>query len=72
LLDPALHEVFFGADNRTIWVGTRGVDRIDIIGGPNGSIIANVSSSGRPSKVISLQTTTRRTRITSAPPPYQQ
>lgn len=50
--DRQSHEAFFAADNRTVWVGTRGVDRIDIIDGINGGILGYVESYGGPSKVL--------------------
>ena len=50
--DRQTHEAFFSADNRTVWVGTRGVDHIDIIDGINGGIIGRVDSYGGPSKVL--------------------
>ncbi|KAK3175444.1 hypothetical protein K4F52_010259, partial [Lecanicillium sp. MT-2017a] len=46
------HEAFFAADNRTVWVGTRGVDHIDIIDGINGGILGRIDSFGGPSKVL--------------------
>jgi YVTN family beta-propeller protein len=51
-VDRAPHEAFFSTDNRTVWVGTRGVDRIDIVDGLKGGIIGNISSPGGPSKVL--------------------
>jgi YVTN family beta-propeller protein len=50
--DRQTHEAFFSADNRTVWVGTRGVEHIDIIDGINGGIIGYVESYGGPSKVL--------------------
>ena len=44
------HEAFFTADNRTIWVGTRGVDSISIVDGLNGGVIGIIPSPGGPSK----------------------
>lgn len=46
------HEAFFAADNRTIWVGTRGTDHIDIVDGINGGVTGNVDTWGGPSKVL--------------------
>jgi DNA-binding beta-propeller fold protein YncE len=51
-VDRQSHEAFFSADNRTVWVGTRGVDHIDIVDGINGGIIGKVDSWGGPSKVL--------------------
>ncbi|KAF2734491.1 hypothetical protein EJ04DRAFT_493411 [Polyplosphaeria fusca] len=51
-VDRNAHEAFFAADNRTIWVGTRGVDRIDIVDGIKGGLIGTVNSWGGPSKVL--------------------
>lgn len=46
------HEAFFAADNRTIWIGTRGVDHVEIVDGLNGGIIGTIDSWGGPSKVL--------------------
>ncbi len=46
------HEAFFAADNRTVWVGTRGTDSIDIVDGLNGGVVGRVLSPGGPSKVL--------------------
>ncbi|KAK5988621.1 hypothetical protein PT974_10107 [Cladobotryum mycophilum] len=51
-IDRNPHEAFFSADNRTIWVGTRGTDRIDIVDGFTGGIVGRVDSYGGPSKVL--------------------
>ncbi|KAJ2980265.1 hypothetical protein NQ176_g2742 [Zarea fungicola] len=51
-VDRNAHEAFFASDNRTVWVGTRGVDRIDIVDGINGGIVGYVNSEGGPSKVL--------------------
>jgi DNA-binding beta-propeller fold protein YncE len=51
-VDRQSHEAFFSTDNRTVWVGTRGVDYIDIVDGINGGIIGRVESLGGPSKVL--------------------
>lgn len=48
----APHEAFFAADNRTIWVGTRGVDYLEIVDGLNGGVIGKVDTYGGPSKVL--------------------
>ncbi|KAH8883102.1 40-residue YVTN family beta-propeller repeat protein [Thozetella sp. PMI_491] len=50
--DRNAHEAFFAADNQTVWVGTRGVDHIDIIDGIHGGVIGKVDSWGGPSKVL--------------------
>lgn len=53
--DRAVHEGFFSADNRTVWVASRGTSRVDIIDGLNGGIIGNVSTKPGPSKVLFSQ-----------------
>lgn len=50
--DRAVHEAFFSADNRTVWVASRGTSRVDIIDGINGGIIGNVTTNLGPSKVL--------------------
>ncbi|KAJ6782988.1 hypothetical protein PWT90_10304 [Aphanocladium album] len=50
--DRNAHEAFFAADNRTVWVGTRGVDNITIIDGIKGGVIDRIYSKGGPSKVL--------------------
>jgi YVTN family beta-propeller protein len=51
-VDRQPHEAFFSADNRTIWIGTRGVDSISIIDGLRGTFLERVPSFGGPSKVL--------------------
>jgi YVTN family beta-propeller protein len=51
-VDRQSHEGFFAADNRTVWVATRGVDFIDIVDGIAGGIVGRVPSAGGPSKVL--------------------
>jgi len=51
-VDRNSHEAFFAADNRTVWVGTRGVDHVDIVDGIAGGIVGKVDSPGGPSKVL--------------------
>ncbi|ATY59192.1 40-residue YVTN family beta-propeller repeat [Cordyceps militaris] len=46
------HEAFFAADNRTVWIGTRGVDSITVIDGLAGGVLARIPSPGGPSKVL--------------------
>ncbi|RFU80214.1 hypothetical protein TARUN_2024 [Trichoderma arundinaceum] len=46
------HEAFFESDNQHVWVGTRGVDRIDIVDGLKGGVVGYVNSYGGPSKVV--------------------
>ncbi|KAJ4159569.1 uncharacterized protein LMH87_008467 [Akanthomyces muscarius] len=50
--DRNAHEAFFAADNRTVWVGTRGVNNITVIDGINGGVIDRIPSQGGPSKVL--------------------
>lgn len=50
--DRNAHEAFFAADNRTVWVGTRGVDNITVIDGIKGGVIDRIPSQGGPSKVL--------------------
>ncbi|KAF2476597.1 uncharacterized protein BDR25DRAFT_322011 [Lindgomyces ingoldianus] len=51
-VDQNAHEAFFAADNRTIWVCTRGVDTIELVDGFSGTIVGKISSYGGPSKVF--------------------
>lgn len=51
-VDRNAHEAFFQHDNRHVWVGTRGVDRIDIVDGLKGGVVGYVESYGGPSKVV--------------------
>jgi YVTN family beta-propeller protein len=51
-VDRQPHEAFFSADNRTLWVGTRGVDSISIIDGLRGAFVERIPSYGGPSKVL--------------------
>ncbi|KAK1237158.1 hypothetical protein MKX07_006037 [Trichoderma sp. CBMAI-0711] len=51
-VDRNAHEAFFERDNRHVWVGTRGVDRIDIVDGLKGGVVGYVQSYGGPSKVV--------------------
>lgn len=51
-VDRSSHEAFFERDNRHVWVGTRGVDRIDIVDGLKGGVVGYVESYGGPSKVV--------------------
>lgn len=51
-VDRNAHEAFFQRDNRHVWVGTRGVDRIDIVDGLEGGVVGYVASYGGPSKVV--------------------
>ncbi|KAL7793728.1 nitrous oxide reductase [Trichoderma ceciliae] len=51
-VDRNSHEAFFQSDNRHVWVGTRGVDRIDIVDGLKGGVVGYVESYGGPSKVV--------------------
>ncbi|KAL6872106.1 nitrous oxide reductase [Trichoderma novae-zelandiae] len=51
-VDRNAHEAFFERDNRHVWVGTRGVDRIDIVDGLEGGVVGYVQSYGGPSKVV--------------------
>jgi len=51
-VDRNAHEAFFASDNRTIWVGTRGVEYIDIVDGIQGGLVSRIPSYGGPSKVL--------------------
>ncbi|KAL7947545.1 nitrous oxide reductase [Trichoderma barbatum] len=51
-VDRNAHEAVFESDNRHVWVGTRGVDRIDIVDGLKGGVVDYVESYGGPSKVV--------------------
>lgn len=46
------HEAFFATDNRTVWVGTRGVNRIDLVDGLLRGIVGYIPSPGGPSKIL--------------------
>lgn len=48
--DRQAHEAFFAADNRTIWVGTRGVDHVTVVDGIDGGVLETIPSYGGPSK----------------------
>lgn len=48
--DRQAHEAFFASDNRTVWVGTRGVDHITLVDGIAGGVIDTIPSYGGPSK----------------------
>ncbi|KAL1616429.1 hypothetical protein SLS56_011420 [Neofusicoccum ribis] len=50
--DRQPHEAFFAVDNRTIWVGTRGVDHVSIVDGLEGGVTETITSYGGPSKVL--------------------
>ncbi|EKG22442.1 Nitrous oxide reductase [Macrophomina phaseolina MS6] len=50
--DRQAHEAFFAADNRTIWVGTRGVDHVTVVDGIDGGVLETIPSYGGPSKVL--------------------
>lgn len=51
-VDRAPHEAFFAPDNRTVWIGTRGVSSVDIIDGLNGTFIDRIFTAAGPSKVL--------------------
>ena len=51
-VDRGPHEAFFSADNRTVWVGTRGVSSVNIVDGINGGLIGRVPTADGPSKVL--------------------
>jgi YVTN family beta-propeller protein len=51
-VDRNAHEAFFAPDNRTIWVGTRGVDTVELIDGFEGTVMRRIESFGGPSKVL--------------------
>ncbi|KAF2787834.1 hypothetical protein K505DRAFT_367016 [Melanomma pulvis-pyrius CBS 109.77] len=51
-VDRNPHEAFFAPDNRTVWIGTRGVESIEVIDGLEGTVIGRISSYGGPSKVL--------------------
>lgn len=51
-VDRGPHEAFFAADNRTLWIGTRGVSSINIIDAMNGSMIERIATGDGPSKVL--------------------
>ncbi|KAB2570447.1 Nitrous oxide reductase [Lasiodiplodia theobromae] len=42
--DRQAHEAFFASDNRTVWVGTRGVDHITLVDGIEGGVIDTIPS----------------------------
>lgn len=51
-VDRGPHEAFFSADNRTIWVGTRGVSSVNIVDGLEGRLIGRIPTADGPSKVL--------------------
>lgn len=51
-VDRGPHEAFFAPDNRTIWIGTRGVDTVDIVDGLNGTFLGRIFTAAGPSKVL--------------------
>jgi len=51
-VDRSPHEATFAPDNRTVWVGTRGVDSITLVDGLSGGIVEKIPSYGGPSKVV--------------------
>lgn len=51
-VDRNPHEAFFAPDNRTIWVGTRGVDSVQLVDALNGTPLSRIPSYGGPSKVL--------------------
>ena len=50
--DRAPHEALFAADNRTIWVGTRGVNHVNLVDSIAGGVIGKVTAAAGPSKVL--------------------
>jgi YVTN family beta-propeller protein len=51
-VDRGPHEAFFSPDNRTIWIGTRGVSSVNIVDGIKGSLIGRIKTADGPSKVL--------------------
>ncbi|CZT14214.1 uncharacterized protein RCC_00188 [Ramularia collo-cygni] len=51
-VDRGPHEAFFAPDNRTIWIGTRGVSSVNIIDGMNGTLLDKIATGRGPSKVL--------------------
>lgn len=51
-VDRAPHEAFFSPDNRTVWVGTRGVSNVNIVDGVRGGLIGRIPTAEGPSKVL--------------------
>lgn len=51
-VDRGPHEAFFAPDNRTIWIGTRGVSSVNIIDGMNGTLLGKIPTGKGPSKVL--------------------
>lgn len=51
-VDRGPHEAFFAPDNRTIWIGTRGVSSVNIIDGMNGTMLGKIPTGKGPSKVL--------------------
>lgn len=50
-MDRGPHEAFFAPDNRTIWIGTRGVYSVDVIDGFTGELLDRIFTANGPSKV---------------------
>ena len=51
-VDRGAHESFFSPDNRTAWIGTRGVSTVDVIDGLEGRLIDRIETAEGPSKVL--------------------
>lgn len=51
-VDRGPHEAFFSPDNRTVWVGTRGVSSVNVVDGINGGLLGRIPTADGPSKVL--------------------
>jgi YVTN family beta-propeller protein len=51
-VDRGPHEAFFTSDNRTLWIGTRGVSSVQVVDGMNGTTLSRIATGRGPSKVL--------------------
>lgn len=51
-VDRQSHEAFFSADNRTVWVGCRGTNYVDVVDGIEGGVLSRIETQPGPSKVL--------------------
>lgn len=51
-VDRGPHEAMFAPDNRTIWIGTRGVSSISIVDAINATVLERIQTGNGPSKVL--------------------
>jgi YVTN family beta-propeller protein len=51
-VDRGPHEAFFAPDNRTVWIGTRGVSSVNVIDAFNATLLDRIFTAAGPSKVL--------------------